>query len=134
MVDPLEMFVAIFRDAFDASKEPELWQNLVREEEAEVAEAAANLIKEIVDLAWVTEGFRQVGGEPGDLVGRLPEWIGDVVEAIPQDVLAIALTRVYESNMSKLGEDGKPIRREDGKVLKGPNYQPADLKDLTFIQ
>ena len=32
------------------------------------------------------------------------------------------------SNMSKLGEDGKPIYREDGKVLKGPNYSEPDLK------
>jgi predicted HAD superfamily Cof-like phosphohydrolase len=41
-----------------------------------------------------------------------------------------ALRRVHTSNMSKLGEDGKPIKREDGKVLKGPNYQPPDLSDL----
>ena len=41
-----------------------------------------------------------------------------------------ALRRVHKSNMSKLGEDGKPIYREDGKVLKGPNYQPPDLSDL----
>ena len=41
-----------------------------------------------------------------------------------------ALNRVHLSNMSKLGEDGKPIYREDGKVLKGPNYKPPDLSDL----
>jgi len=41
-----------------------------------------------------------------------------------------ALDRVHKSNMSKLGEDGLPIRREDGKVLKGPNYQPPTLIDL----
>ena len=41
-----------------------------------------------------------------------------------------ALDRVHLSNMSKLGEDGKPIYREDGKVLKGPNYKPPDLTDL----
>ena len=41
-----------------------------------------------------------------------------------------ALNRVHESNMSKLDEDGKPIYREDGKVLKGPNYKPPDLSDL----
>ena len=41
-----------------------------------------------------------------------------------------ALCRVHESNMSKLGEDGKPIYREDGKVLKGPNYKPPYLQDL----
>jgi len=32
--------------------------------------------------------------------------------------------------MSKLGLDGKPIRRSDGKVLKGPNYEPPTLTDL----
>jgi predicted HAD superfamily Cof-like phosphohydrolase len=41
-----------------------------------------------------------------------------------------ALNRVHESNMTKLGEDGQPIRREDGKVLKGPNYKPPTLTDL----
>ena len=41
-----------------------------------------------------------------------------------------AMRRVHHSNMSKLGEDGKPIYREDGKVLKGPNYQPPNLTDL----
>ena len=41
-----------------------------------------------------------------------------------------ALYRVHQSNMSKLGEDGNPIYREDGKVLKGPNYQPPNLSDL----
>ena len=41
-----------------------------------------------------------------------------------------AMDRVHKSNLSKLGEDGKPIYREDGKVLKGPNYKPPDLSDL----
>ena len=41
-----------------------------------------------------------------------------------------AMNRVHESNMSKLDEDGKPIYRDDGKVLKGPNYKPPDLSDL----
>ena len=41
-----------------------------------------------------------------------------------------ALDRVHLSNMSKLGKDGKPIYREDGKVLKGPNYKPPTLTDL----
>lgn len=34
---------------------------------------------------------------------------------------------VHRSNMSKLDESGKPIYREDGKVLKGPNYSPPDI-------
>ena len=41
-----------------------------------------------------------------------------------------ALHRVHESNMSKLDENGNPIYREDGKVLKGPNYKPPNLADL----
>ena len=35
---------------------------------------------------------------------------------------------VQNSNMSKLGEDGKPIYDEKGKVMKGPNYFKPDLK------
>ena len=41
-----------------------------------------------------------------------------------------ALDRVHKSNMSKLDDDGNPIYREDGKVLKGPNYKPPNLSDL----
>jgi len=43
--------------------------------------------------------------------------------------LDTAMRRVYESNMSKL-VDGKPLRRDDGKILKGKNYQPPVLTDL----
>ena len=41
-----------------------------------------------------------------------------------------AMFRVHQSNMSKLDENGKPIYREDGKVLKGPYYKPPNLEDL----
>ena len=41
-----------------------------------------------------------------------------------------AMDRIHKSNMSKLGDDGLPIRRADGKILKGPNYQPPILTDL----
>ena len=37
---------------------------------------------------------------------------------------------VHESNMSKLGEDGKPVYRDDGKVLKGPNFFEPKLAPL----
>lgn len=40
-----------------------------------------------------------------------------------------ALRRVHQSNMSKL-VDGKPLYRDDGKVLKGPNYKLPEMKDL----
>lgn len=41
-----------------------------------------------------------------------------------------AFAEVHKSNMSKLGADGKPIYREDGKVLKGPLYQPPNLEQF----
>lgn len=41
-----------------------------------------------------------------------------------------AFSEVHYSNMSKLGEDGKPIYREDGKILKGPNYWKPNLKKM----
>ena len=39
---------------------------------------------------------------------------------------------VHRSNMSKLGEDGEPIYREDGKVLKGPNFSEPDLTSVLY--
>ena len=67
-----------------------------------------NELKELADLVYVAFQYAEN-----------MEW--DLEEA---------LDRVHKSNMSKLGLDGKPIRRADGKVLKGPNYQPPILTDL----
>ena len=69
---------------------------------------SADCLKELADLVYVCYQYAENLG-----------W--DLDEA---------LDRVHKSNMTKLGEDGKPIRREDGKVLKGPNYQPPTLTDL----
>lgn len=55
---------------------------------------------------------------------------GTAVSLAPVSRLEEAFLKVHHSNMTKLGLDGQPIFREDGKVLKGPNYQPADLNDL----
>ena len=44
-----------------------------------------------------------------------------------------ATRRVHESNMSKLNDDGKPLKNGQGKVLKGPNYKKCNLKDLVEI-
>jgi len=40
------------------------------------------------------------------------------------------MRRVLDSNLSKLDDAGRPVRNEDGKVLKGPNYRPPVLDDL----
>jgi len=69
---------------------------------------AADCLKELADLVYVCYQYAENLG-----------W--DLDEA---------LDRVHKSNMSKLGEDGKPIYRDDGKVLKGLNYQPPVLTDL----
>jgi predicted HAD superfamily Cof-like phosphohydrolase len=68
----------------------------------------AHTLKELSDLVFVCYQFAAAKGWNLDL----------------------ALTRVFESNMSKLDIDGKPIRREDGKVLKGPGYFEPQLSDL----
>ena len=62
-----------------------------------------NLAKELSDLDYVVSGTSDTFGINHD----------------------VAFDRVYISNMSKLGDDGKPVRREDGKVLKSKNYKPA---------
>lgn len=48
--------------------------------------------------------------------------------------LNAVLAEIARSNMSKLGADGKPIYREDGKVLKGPNYSPPDIAGVLQAQ
>lgn len=73
-------------------------------------ELYANMLKELADVQVVISGTS--------------------VAVKPLKGLDTAFERVHESNMSKLGADGKPIYREDGKVLKGPNYFPPDLSDL----
>lgn len=67
-----------------------------------------NMMKEIADVQYVLSGTSVTFGLPANEV----------------------FARVHESNMSKLGPDGKPLVRPDGKVLKGPNYHPPVLEDL----
>ena len=99
----------------------DLQQELIAEESNEFFEAChelfkdqnsrakqADLLKELADLVFVCYQFAAAFGLDLDT----------------------AMRRVFESNMSKLGEDGKPIYREDGKVLKGPNYKRANVADL----
>ncbi len=94
-------------------------QKLIVEEFKEFLEAEGMLfmhgrnhsedcLKELADLVYVCYQYAQNMG-----------WLLDE-----------ALDRVHKSNMSKLDEEGKPIYRDDGKVLKGPNYKPPDLSDL----
>jgi len=88
-------------------------QDLISEEYAEFINACEHEgyeeeLKELADLVYVCFQYAEN-----------MEW--DLEEA---------MNRIHRSNLSKLGLDGTPIRRRDGKVLKGPNYEPPKLKDL----
>ena len=52
---------------------------------------------------------------------------GTILKHGMQDVIEDVFREIQASNMSKLGEDGKAIMREDGKILKGPGYFRPDL-------
>ncbi|CBW47029.1 N4 gp36-like protein [Roseovarius Plymouth podovirus 1] len=49
---------------------------------------------------------------------------------IPLPLFIAAFEIVHASNMSKLDDDGKPVRREDGKIMKGPNYVAPDMMPI----
>lgn len=80
---------------------------LMREENEEYLEAANNN-----DLVEVADAL-------GDLLYIL---CGTIIEHGLQYKIEEVFDEIQRSNMSKLGENGEPIYREDGKVLKGPNY------------
>ena len=113
-----------FREAYQISNSNQLQvrsrqRNLITEEFKEFLEADGQLyltsskvkqdcLKELADLVYVCYQYAVNMG-----------W--DLDEA---------MHRVHESYMSKLDENGNPVLREDGKVLKGPNYKPPNLTDL----
>ena len=85
---------------------------LMREENEEYLEAAA-----AGDLVEVADAL-------GDMLYIL---CGTILEHGMQYKIDEVFAEIQRSNMSKLGADGKPIYREDGKVLKGPNYFKPDI-------
>lgn len=103
------------RASWPSDERLELRLELLEEELEEVVKAVANrdfvnLAKELADLEYVVNGFALEAGI---------------------DLPAVT-TEVHISNMSKLGTDGKPIYRADGKVLKGPGYREAQLDEVLF--
>lgn len=116
-----------FMEAYDAHNAP--WTKLVEEEHDEFLEAVAHMIKEMTDLVYVCTGAELTGSHIPDIpLG--PDWVGRMLNEIPLEIREAAFREVHRSNMSKLGADGNPIRREDGKVLKGPLYSPADILSI----
>jgi predicted HAD superfamily Cof-like phosphohydrolase len=80
---------------------------LMKEENEEYLEAVQN--NDIIEIADAL----------GDMLYIL---CGTIIEHGLQHKIEAVFDEIQRSNMSKLGEDGKPIYREDGKVMKGPNY------------
>ena len=89
--------------------------NLMKEENEEYFEAANNN-----DLVEVADAL-------GDMLYILA---GTIIEHGMQYKIAEVFDEIQRSNMSKLGEDGKPIYREDGKVLKGPDYFKPNIQEI----
>ena len=89
--------------------------NLMDEENKEYLEAANE-----GDLVEVADAL-------GDMLYIL---CGTILEHGMQYKIEEVFEEIQKSNMSKLGSDGKPIYREDGKVLKGPNYFKPDIKAI----
>tara|TARA_B100000212_G_scaffold319593_1_gene276853 strand:+ start:305 stop:694 length:390 start_codon:yes stop_codon:yes gene_type:complete len=55
---------------------------------------------------------------------------GTIISHGLQNKIEEIFQEIQSSNMSKLGKNGKPIYREDGKVLKGPNYFKPDIRKI----
>lgn len=56
--------------------------------------------------------------------------LGTIISHGMGNIIENVFNEIHSSNMSKLGEDGKPIYREDGKVLKGPKYFAPNIKQF----
>jgi predicted HAD superfamily Cof-like phosphohydrolase len=88
---------------------------LMKEENEEYLEAAQN-----DDLVEVADAL-------GDMLYIL---CGTIIEHGMQDIIEDVFDEIQRSNMSKLGADGLPIYREDGKVLKGPSYFQPNFESI----
>lgn len=64
-----------------------------------------------------------------DTLGDLEYVVNGMALGMGVDLPAV-VREIHRSNMTKLGPDGKPIYREDGKILKGEGYEPPRLKEL----
>ena len=89
--------------------------NLMKEENEEYIEAANH-----GDLVEVADAL-------GDMLYILA---GTIIEHGMQYKISEVFDEIQRSNMSKLGEDGKPIYREDGKVLKGSHYFKPNIQEI----
>ena len=119
-----EMLEALTKFGFIKRKLWSMQLELIEEEAAEFLEATDEYEDAPMDLHKATEVLKELA----DLVFVCYQFAA----AFNLD-LDEAMNRIFESNMSKLDKDGKPIYRDDGKVLKGPNYKAPSLSDLVKL-
>ena len=101
---------------FDVSEQKIILRyNLMKEENEEYLEAAQN--KDLVEVADAL----------GDMLYIL---CGTILSHGMQHKISEVFEEIQRSNMSKLGSDGKPIYREDGKILKGPHYFKPNIASI----
>jgi len=120
-----EMLEGMVRYGFIKEKLFDMQAGLIAEEANEFLQACAELKKD----PHKPENHIEVLKEAADIVVVVYQFCA----AYGLD-LDTAMQRVFESNMSKLDDDGKPQYRSDGKVLKGPNYKKPELHDLVQLQ
>ena len=145
-----------FIAAMNANKDFVWWADtLITEETKELDEAyeakelsdenIAHIFKELADVVYVVAGFYNVMPvyAPELVDQETNQRIQDILDEaatvtskvttklrIPLPLVVGAFEVVHRSNMSKLDDNGKPVRREDGKILKGPNYVAPDMMPL----
>ena len=101
------------KPSFSSDKINKLRLDLIKEELEELTEAMQN--KDLLEVADALTDILYVTYGAGHAFGiNLDECFNEV----------------QNSNMSKLGEDGKPIYNESGKVMKGPNYFKPDFSKI----
>jgi predicted HAD superfamily Cof-like phosphohydrolase len=97
---------------------------------SEITELRYNLMKEENEeylQAVKSNDLIEIGDALGDMLYIL---CGTIISHGFQDKIEAIFDEIQRSNMSKLGADGKPIYRKDGKVLKGPNYFKPDIEKI----
>jgi predicted HAD superfamily Cof-like phosphohydrolase len=101
-----------------SNAEYDLRHTLMKEENDEYLEACYN--KSLVEIA--------------DALGdQLYILCGTILKHGMQHIIEDVFNEIQSSNMSKLGDDGKPLLREDGKILKGPGYYRPDISKFIKV-
>jgi len=131
---------------------------LVKEETKELKEAyekpitsdanMADIFKELADVIYVVAHFYNtmpvyapelVSKETNERIQSILDEATEIVSKvtqklqIPLPLILAAFDIVHNSNMSKLDENGQPVRREDGKIMKGPKYKAPDMMPIVKL-